>query len=84
MFAVAAGMAAFVYYELGRRQKLQEDRDERRREWVDDHINKLEEDGLGHRERSAGVRNVGKALVGMAVVGATIVAAIALFATHAI
>lgn len=55
LFAISTLIGTFTFYELGRRQRLGESREEKRREWVDEQIKLLQDAELGHRER-AGVR----------------------------
>lgn len=84
LFGMAWGLAAFVYFELGRRQKISETREESRRKWVDTELNHLNEGEIGHRERSVGVQSVGRLLVGVGSVAAGLAAIIVLFASHVI
>jgi hypothetical protein len=84
LVAMAASLAIFVYFELGRRQRLGEAREETRRAWVDGQLSELRDGELGHRERAAGVRNIGRLLVGAATVAVALVALVGLLASHTI
>jgi hypothetical protein len=84
LFTVALSVGVFVYYELGRRQRVGEAREESRRTWVDSEIGRLNDGQLGQRERAAGVLNLGRVLVGVGTIAAGVAAVIALYATHAI
>jgi len=82
LFGIAASIGAFTYYEMGRRQRLAETREEKRRDWVDAQLARLSEGELGHRERSETVRSIGKIIVGAATVIVGVVALAGLFAAH--
>jgi hypothetical protein len=84
LFGMAWGLAAWVYLELGRRQKIGETREESRRKWVDTELNHLNEGEIGHRERTVGVQSVGRLIIGAATVAAALVGVIVLFASHTI
>jgi hypothetical protein len=66
LFVAAWGLAAFVYYELGRRQRVGESREEHRRNYVDGELNRLRQGLDAHAQRAEGVRNVGRTAVGLA------------------
>lgn len=68
LFAAAWGLAAFVYFELGRRQRLGETREESRRRFVDGELARLGEGELGHVARAEQVQKFGRILVGLATV----------------
>jgi hypothetical protein len=53
LFSISLLIGTFTYYELGRRQRLGEAREEKRREWVDGKLAELGDSALGHRERIA-------------------------------
>ena len=81
LFAVVAGAIAFVFRELERRQGLSEQREEARREYVDKSLSELREGELGHVERSAGVRSVGKVIAGTVAVLVPVITVIILIAS---
>lgn len=74
LFSIASAIGIFVYYELGRRQKVNETREEARRTWVDSKISDLDNITLGHRERSEQISRFGKMLVSIATIAVGVVA----------
>lgn len=75
---VAWSAIAFVYYEMGRRQRLGEERETTRREYVDDELAKLNNDALAHRERATGRASIGRTFVTIAGVALTVVTILSL------
>jgi hypothetical protein len=56
LFSIAAGMAAFVYHEMGRRQGLGETREEARRTYVDNELGELRRGVDGAKARAEGAQ----------------------------
>lgn len=69
LFLIASAIGLYTYRELERRQRLEEARQDKRREWVDEQLSDLQEAALGHRERSAMVRSG----IGLLATAATII-----------
>ncbi len=85
LFAIPTAMILFLFMEMGRRQRIGEAREESRRVWVDGQLSKLNEDAIGHRERSQGIQNIFRALAVAATIAVGIVAIIGLLlSSHAI
>jgi hypothetical protein len=72
LFAIAAGMVAFLYREVNRRQTITEKHEEERRVYVDGELADLNNESLGHRERSEGRASIGRTIVTLAGVALTI------------
>ena len=66
LFAVVAGMVVFLYREINRRQAITEKRDEERRQYVDGELTNLNNEALGHRERSEGRASIGRSIITVA------------------
>lgn len=82
LFSIAAFMASFVYYELGRRQHVSERREEARREYIDNKLAEHESALLAHRERAAARAGIFKALISVAGALAVLIPLIALLHIH--
>ena len=66
LFAIAASLTLYVFREVERRQGLTEKREEERRIYVDGELTKLNNESLGHRERSEGRASIGRTIIAVA------------------
>jgi hypothetical protein len=82
LFSIPMALFLWLFYEMNRRQTLGETREESRRLWVDGEIARLSDGELGHRERSEGIRNIGRVIAWGATVVIGVAALLSLFAAH--
>jgi hypothetical protein len=66
LFAIAASMVAFLYREINRRQTITEKHEEERRVYVDGELTNLNNESLGHKERSEDRASIGRTIVAVA------------------